>query len=134
MLGGHDPRGQSDQFGDCVGDQAWAPHETEAIALGAHCARPCARLATAGMPHYHHLDDQDKEVERMRCATWPAVTSKRMLVHGLQAQPHLNGAIGTIVGAGGSLAVDADSRVGLALGPPHNENLHVPLVLLTTYY
>ena len=98
------------------------------------------------MPHYHA---HDAEAVRARCEVFLAAPHKRVLVHGLEGQPHLNGAIGTLVegassglvGASGLGAVaggsgassgpspiqnsEPDSRVGVALGPPHNKNVAV---------
>lgn len=123
ILGGHDARCWPDQFGDLPGDSAWALHETEAIAIGKRATHPRTKLCSGGMPHYHSHED---DAVQARCEVFSAFYHKRVLVHGLRGQAHLNGAIGTLVG-GRDMPVQAgpESRVGVALGPPHNTNVAV---------
>ena len=138
LLGGHYP-GKVDSFGDTQFGETWALHETAAIAIGPAAAaskptHPQARMCTDGMPHFH---DHSDEAVNARNGTLIARRSTRVLVHSLQGQRSLNGAVGTITGIGYSsdgrdgvmdipnMMDEADSRVGVALGPPHNKSVAI---------
>ena len=126
ILGGHDPRKRmtisADHFGDMNGSQAWALHETEAVAVGEKPTRPQARLCVDGMPHFH--DHCDEAVET-RDACWKAFRGKRVLLHSLEGQRELNGAVGTITLEHPEGDCGPDTRVGVELGPPHSRSVAV---------
>jgi hypothetical protein len=127
LLGGHDPCDEADQFGDMEGDQAWAVHEAEGIAMGG--ALPSARpprlnagMGTEGMPH---LLDHSAEAIDTRNSLWAGEKGTRVLVHSLQGQSELNGAVGSIVESPPQVMGAADNRVSVAVGPPHSKSVSI---------
>jgi len=145
VLGGHGRSAPADQFGDLPAETAWALHESQAVGfsggttlaidhgsrwLGCHdqaasesMPRPfAAALVSRGLAHYAGEETAGEAEERV--TSWLAVEGMRVLIHGLGAQAHLNGAVGTVVDRV-PRAGPADARVGVQLGPPHNRGVKV---------
>ena len=135
ILGGYGQSNCSDQFGDSASNSAWGLQETQALSFGldeswnlgiratqaTHAVASC--LVSSGAALYPGEASAD-EVET-RASSWLAAKGMHVLVHGLKSQPHLNGAVGTIIDTGPPRIGGADARVGVRLGPPHSIGIKV---------